>query len=242
MLASAMLLAAGKSTRIAEVGGGVPKPLLPIQGEPILLRNVRWLAGAGVRHICVNLHHRGDLIRTALGDGSRWGVAIQYSEEPTILGTAGGVRQVLDSLGERFLVVYGDNLFDFDLERFVDVHDSTRAEVTIALFNDRSPNTGMAGGQVIIDDSDRVVSFVEGGPRDVRRWINAAVYVVERPVLERFPRNTFLDWGRDVFPALLERGARLQGYRIDGYCLALDTPESYERGMELISSGQVILK
>ena len=115
MLVDAVLLAAGNSTRIAAVGGGIPKPLLPVQGEPILVRNVRWLAGAGVRRIWVNLHYRGDLIRAALGDGSAWGVEIRYSEEPTILGTAGGVRKLLSSLGETFLVVYGDNLVDLDL-------------------------------------------------------------------------------------------------------------------------------
>ncbi|HUL48739.1 MAG TPA: nucleotidyltransferase family protein [Gemmatimonadales bacterium] len=242
MLTDAVLLAAGKSTRIAEIGGGLPKPLLPIQGEPVLVRNVRWLGAAGVQHIWVNLHYRGDLIRTTLGDGSSWGVAIQYSEEPIILGTAGGVRQVLGALGDRFLVVYGDNLFDFDLERLVATHQSTQADITIALFDDHSPHTGMAGGQVIIDAADRVVSFVEGGTRDASRWINAAVYVVERHVLEPFPADTFLDWGKDIFPALLARGAHVQGHRMEGYCLALDTPASYERAMELMRSGEVVLK
>ena len=137
-----MVLAAGKSTRIAPVGGGVPKPLLAVQGESILVRNVRWLAGAGVRTIWVNLHYRGDLIRAALGDGSVWGVAIRYSEEPTILGTAGGVRKVLSELGHTFLVVYGDNLVELDLGAFVESHLRRRADVSIALFDDSTPNTG----------------------------------------------------------------------------------------------------
>ena len=104
MPVDAVLLAAGKSTRIATVAEGVPKPLLPVQGEPILVRNVRWLAAGGVRDIWVNLHYRGDLIRSVLGDGSIWGVQVHYSEEPTILGTAGAVRRLLSSLGETFLV------------------------------------------------------------------------------------------------------------------------------------------
>ena len=105
MLVDAVVLAAGKSTRIASLWGGIPKPLLPVQGEPVLVRNVRWLANAGVRNLWVNLHYRGDLIRAALGDGSAWGVGIRYSEEPTILGTAGGVRRLLPELGETCLVV-----------------------------------------------------------------------------------------------------------------------------------------
>ncbi len=260
MLADAVVLAAGKSTRIARVGGGLPKPLLPVQGEPILVRNIRWLAGAGVRHIWVNLHYRGDLIRAALGDGSTWGVEVRYSEEPTILGTAGGVRKVLSSLGDTFLVVYGDNLLELDLAAFSAAHRARGADVSIALFDDTAPNTGIAGGRVMLDANDRVTAFREGAepltppspfltppspfptpPSPFPSFINAGVYAVERPVFEEFPEGEFLDWGRDVFPLLIERGCRIFGYRIEGYCLAMDTPACYERGMALISSGQVRL-
>jgi NDP-sugar pyrophosphorylase family protein len=242
MLADAMVLAAGRSTRIATVGGGTPKPLLAVEGEPILLHNVRWLAAAGVRDIWVNLHFRGDLIRAALGDGAPWGVRIHYSEEPTILGTAGGVRKVLSSLGETFLVVYGDNLIRFDLAEFVNAHLSRDADVTIALFDEGTPNTGMAGGRVALDLDDRVVSFIEGGAADAAPFVNAGVYALRGAVMRDLPEGVFLDWGKDVFPALLAGGSRILGYRIDGYCLGFDTPASYERGMALISSGQVRLQ
>jgi NDP-sugar pyrophosphorylase family protein len=241
MPADAVLLAAGKSTRIAAVGRGIPKPLLPVQGEPILVRNVRWLAGAGVRRIWVNLHYRGDLIRAALGDGAVWGVQIRYSEEPTILGTAGGVRNVLSSLGETFLVVYGDNLVQLDVGAFLELHATRRADISIALFDERAPNTGLAGGRVALGADDAVVSFVEGAAEDHGAFVNAGVYAVENHVLKDFPEGSFLDWGKDVFPSLLARGARVMGYHIEGYCLGLDTPASYERGMALINSGQVRL-
>ena len=242
MLADAVLLAAGNSTRIAPVSGGLPKPLLPVQGESILVRNVRWLGAAGVQNVWVNLHYRGDLIRAALGDGSRWGVRIQYSEESTILGTAGGVRKLLPALGETFLVVYGDNLVALDLEAFVDAHVRRRAEVSIALFDERTPNTGMVGGQVVLGDDDAVVSFAEGmGEERSAPFVNAGVYAVEQRVLKDLPAERFLDWGRDVFPALLAGGARVLGYPIEGYCLGLDTPGKYERGLALISSGRVNL-
>jgi NDP-sugar pyrophosphorylase family protein len=243
MLADAVLLAAGNSTRIAAVAGGVPKPLLEVGGEPILVRNMRWLAAAGVRQVWVNLHYRGELIRATLGDGSAWGLAVRYSEEPTILGTAGGVRQVLDALGERFLVVYGDNLVELDLEGLVAAHLRRRADVSIAVFDALTPNTGMVGGRVVLDDGDRVVSFAEGVEEDTAaRHVNAGVYVVEKRVLADLPVGRFFDWGRDIFPALLARGARVHGYPIEGYCLGLDTPGKYERGLALINSGQVKLR
>ena len=238
-----MLLAAGMSTRIASVGEGIPKPLLPVQGEPILVRNVRWLAAAGVRDIWVNLHYRGDLIQAVLRDGSPWGVRVHYSEEPNILGTAGGVRKVLDFLPATFLVVYGDNLVCLDVSSLLALHRRERADVTIAVFDDTIPNTGIAGGRVRLDERNAVTGFAEGVPElEDARFVNAGVYVVQRDTLADLPAGRFLDWGRDVFPALLGRGARLIGYPIEGYCLGLDTPESYLRGMSLINSGQVTLQ
>lgn len=243
MSVDAVLLAAGRSTRIAAVAEGLPKPLLPVQGESILVRNVRWLAAAGVRRIWVNLHYRGDLIRAVLSDGSAWGVRVQYSEEPIILGTAGGVRKVLSFLGDTFLVVYGDNLVDFDVQSFLGWHLKERADITLAVFDQKIPNTGIAGGRVELDGTGAVVAFVEGASEvDDAPFVSAGVYAVQRDALAPFPEDRFLDWGKDVFPMLLGRGSRLMGYPIDGYCLGLDTPESYQRGMSLISSGQVILR
>src|SRR5713226_332883 len=194
MPVDAVLLAAGNSTRIAAVGGGIPKPLLPVQGEPILVRNVRWLAGAGVSRIWVNLHYRGDLVRAALGDGAPWNVQIRYSEEPTILGTAGGVRKVLSSLGETFLVVYGDNLVQLDVGGLLDAHMTRRADISIAVFDEKTPNTGLAGGRVALGAGDVVVSFVEGeGEGRAAPFVNAGVYVVENRVLREFPEGCFLD-------------------------------------------------
>ena len=243
MPVDAVLLAAGNSTRIAAVGGGIPKPLLAVQGEPILVRNVRWLAGAGVRRIWVNLHYRGDLIRAALGDGSAWGVEIRYSEEPIILGTAGGVRKLLSSLGETFLVVYGDNLVQLDVGAFLESHITRRADISIAVFDERTPNTGLAAGRVALGVDDVVVSFVEGaGHGTAAPLVNAGVYAVQSRVLQDLPEGCFLDWGRDVFPSLLAGRTRILGHRIKGYCLGLDTPASYERGLALIESGQVRLQ
>jgi mannose-1-phosphate guanylyltransferase len=243
MLTDAVVLAAGNSTRIASVAGGLPKPLLPVQGEPILARNIRWLAQAGVRRVWVNLHYRGDLIRAALGEGMQWGVRIDYSEEPIILGTAGGVRKVLPSLAPTFFVVYGDNLVQLDLAALSAIHAQQHADVTIAVFDAAAPNTGVAGGRVQVNDDGSVKDFTEGAGGDTSGFVNAGVYVLERSILKSFPQDQFLDFGKDVFPALLARTprSRVFAHRIDGYCLGLDTPASYERGMALISSGQVRL-
>ncbi|MBI4503670.1 MAG: nucleotidyltransferase family protein [Gemmatimonadetes bacterium] len=240
-----MVLAAGNSQRIASVAGGIPKPLLAVRGEPVIARNIRWLADSGIRRVWVNLHYRGDLIRAALGDGSAFGVEIRYSEEPEILGTAGAVRRVLPDLDETALVVYGDNLLNFDLADFRRAHEQAGADVTIAVFDQHTPNTGIAGGRVLLDGGGRVVEFLEGATRrsaDPPSLVNAGVYAIRTALLRDFPEHTFLDWGRDVLPGLVSSGSRVFGHVIEGYCLGLDTPGSYERGMALIRSGSVRLR
>ena len=101
-----------------------------------------------------------------------------------------------------------------------------------------------ADGRLVGGD-DVVVAFVEGAT-DAAAFplVSAGVYAVRARVLKDFPEGVFLDWGKDVFPRLLAGGggARILGYRIEGYCLGLDTPASYERGLALISSGQVTLQ
>jgi mannose-1-phosphate guanylyltransferase len=239
--AEAIVLAAGRSERIALVAGGTPKPLLAVQGEPIIVRNIRWLRSAGLRRLWVNLHYRGDLVRQALGDGRALGVEIRYSEEREILGTAGAVRRVLPQLDPTALVVYGDNLLNFGLDQLRQFHHDRNADVTIALFDDHTPNTGIAGGRVSLDGDRRVIGFVEGRQGAATAYVNAGVYLAKRDVLQVFPEDKFLDWGKDVFPRLIKEGCRVFGYSIDGYCLGLDTPDSYHRGMELIESGSVRL-
>lgn len=238
---SALVLAAGHSKRIASVANGQPKPLLMVEGVPIIGRNLRWLGASGVPDVWVNLHHRGEAIRAALGDGSAWGVRIRYSEEPVILGTAGAARKLLSELSDPYVVVYGDNLVRFDLSQLLGVHRSTRADVTVALFDASVPNTGIAGGRVVLDGTGRVTAFVEGDASAPAPYVNAGVYAVRREVLADRDADQFLDWGRDIFPSLLAKGAPVHGFPISGYCLGLDTPEAYDRGLALIASGQVTL-
>ena len=111
----AMVLAAGRGERMRPLTDTTPKPLLKLGSQTLIERHLRALAQAGVREIVVNLSWLGERIRTALGDGSAWGVAIHYSEEgPVPLETGGGIFQALPFLGpEPFMVVNGDILTDF---------------------------------------------------------------------------------------------------------------------------------
>ena len=237
-----LVLAAGKSTRIRSVALDLPKPLLPIADRPIIGRNLEWLATYGIQDVWVNLHYQPDVIREALGDGSRFGVRIHYSIEPEILGTAGAWKHLGDHWTGTSLVVYGDNLLRVDLERLGYEHRRGGMSATIALFDPSvSPNSGIAGGRVQIDGGARVTEFVEGASGATGGLVNAGVYLLEPAILQRVLPG-FQDFSRDVFPELVAV-RQLGAYVMSSaeYCLGLDTPESFAKAQTLINLREVVL-
>ncbi len=240
MIAAALVLAAGRSTRIANVAGGGPKPLLELGGRTLLEWNLAWLAASGVRLAWINLHHRPEAVRTAVGDGSRWGLSVRYSHEEELLGTAGAWRRLGDQWDATSLVVYGDNLMRFDLESFLSTHVRSGTAATAALFDPaRHLNTGIAGSRVEIA-RDRVIGFTEGSSSG-RGLVAAGAYLLEPGVATDVP-DGFVDFGRDVCPALAERGELAAHVLEEGaFCLGVDTPAAYLRAKALLREGKVPL-
>ncbi|MCY3020052.1 MAG: NDP-sugar synthase [Planctomycetota bacterium] len=257
-----LVLAAGMSTRIAALTGGAPKPLTPVAGIPVLHRNLTWLARHGIREMYINLHYQAAEIRASVGDGAALGVKIAWSEEDPILGTAGAAKKLereLTAGGGPFLLVYGDNVFSFDLARMIADHMSRRGLTpvcgsmqtgclsppspllgTIAVFDTaKNLHTGIAGGRVAADAGGRITGFVEGQP-EAPGNVNAACYVLENAVLQYIPPPPqATDWARQTFPQMLAAGLHLRSYLIEGYCLGIDTPESYARAQEYFRSGRL---
>jgi NDP-sugar pyrophosphorylase family protein len=239
-----MLLAAGHGTRLGELTGRVPKPLLRIGGMPVLERNLLWLRDGGITEVVINLHHLGEQIEQHAGDGSRFGLRVHYSREPELLGTAGAIKLIEDFLAAApFLVVYGDNLFDFDLERLFAASRRCPGIGTLALFSlDQHQHTGIAGGRVELDRTGRILRFVEGG-RDpaAQKLVNAGCYVLQPPVLQQIPSGAPYDFGKDLFPRLLRERQVLCGHVIEstGKVLGIDTPEALARARALYEEGGV---
>lgn len=234
-----MLLAAGRSTRLADLAADLPKPMLPIGGRPLIEHTVRQLAGAGITDIMINLHHLGEAVETHFGDGGRFGVRLQYSYEPELLGTAGGIRKCRGFFEDGpFMVIYGDNLTTCRLDRLAAHHEQRAGIATIALFwrDDVSPHSA-----VEIQPDTRITGFIEK-PRPEEapsHWISAGVIVFEPHVLDRIPAIVPCDLGFDVFPRLLAEGERLYGYYMTGDegLWWIDTPGHYERTRALWRDG-----
>lgn len=212
--------------------GGQSKVLFGICGATVLERNLRWLSRSGITSVWINLHYRPADIRAVAGDGTPFGLTVRYSEEPELLGTAGTFRALAGSWTNTALVVYGDNVSEFDLGALLEQHRRTGAVATIALFDQNiHANSGIAGGRVVVED-EGVVRFTEGAQAgSASSLVNAGVYALEPAVLQYVPDSPAPDFGKDVFPALLAAGCRVTAHIIEpaGYCFGLDTPESLRR-------------
>ncbi len=229
----AVVLAAGQGTRLGAATASIAKPMLPVGGVPVLVRNLGMLAAAGVRDVAINLHHAPDSVRDAVGDGSALGLRVRYSPEETLLGTAGGARRAAELLppSSDILVLYGDNLVLVDLGRLVRAHRESGAVATLAVHRRRDVSQS---GVVEFDRAQRIHRFVEK-PRPgetASHWVNAAVYVLSRALLAGLPAGA-LDFGRDVFPALIDKGADLRVYRMTGgeAAIPIDNPALYRRAV-----------
>ena len=130
----ALVLTAGLATRLQPLSSVRAKAALPVAGEALVSRILRWLHAAGIRRAVLNLHHRADSITRIVGDGSRFGISVRYSWETEILGSAGGPARAIPLLGsDRFLIVTGDTLTDVDLRALAAQHVDTNAMVTMAV-------------------------------------------------------------------------------------------------------------
>jgi len=237
----ALVLAAGRSTRIEAIAQDLPKPLIEVAGATALDWNLRWLAAEGVVDVWINLHHKAEAIRSHVGDGSQYGLRVRYSFEPEILGTAGAVRRLERELsGEPFLVLYGDNVTRTSLRALVDAHREGGAAITIGMFDFRTDlHSGIAGGRVVVDPQNVVREFHEGADHE-SPWVNAGVYVVDPSVFESLPPDgVYADFGKDVLPQWVRSGRTVLGFPIDGFCFGIDTPEAWERANErLLAKGK----
>lgn len=235
----ALILAAGKGTRMAHLTDCCPKPMLPVNGQPLLEQIVIQLCQHGITQIGMNLHHLPHVITNHFGSGARFGVEIVYSHEETLLGTAGAAKRLQSFLDEPFIVVYGDVFTNINLSRLMNFHSvqkkhsSSQVAATIALYSVPNPTQC---GLVDVTEDGRVTRFVEKpAPCDVFTDLaNAGILVADPEILSFVPSLQVFDFGRDLFPLLLAERVPLFGQSIesDEYLIDIGTPSGYERAQQ----------
>jgi NDP-sugar pyrophosphorylase family protein len=239
----AMVLAAGLGTRLRPVTETLPKPLLPVAGRPILEWNLLLLKRHGITEVIINLHHLGEQIVSALGDGARLGLRLAYSHEPTLQGTGGGIKQAAPFLQDGpFLVLNGDTLSDCDLTALIAAHRASGALATLALRDDPDAATW---GPVTLDAHGRILQIKGNPPLAEPRaalpaCMFAGIHVMEQTVLSAMPSGP----GSiiDVYGSLLRQGRPLHGYRMSGYWSDIGTLERYHQVQRDVAEGRVKLE
>ncbi|MFH1649517.1 MAG: nucleotidyltransferase family protein [Candidatus Woesearchaeota archaeon] len=224
----ALILAGGSASRLKQLSPDLPKPLVPVQGKPILEYNIEMLKKFDIKDIIVSIGMNGEKIKDYLGDGSKLGVKITYVEETNPLGTAGPLRLARPYLTETFIMMNGDELKDIDLIDMYEFHKGQRAQCTIALTTGESA----ADYGVAMLHGNKILSFVEKPSKKnaPSNLINAGCYIMEPSVIDLAPKG-FGMLEQDIFPKLAKEN-KLYGYVFSGQWFDTNTVERYERAIK----------
>src|SRR5579875_2589977 len=224
----AILLVGGQGTRLRPLTLSAPKPLLPAAGVPFLCHQLARAAASGITHVVLATSYRSEMFSECLGDGSAFGLTIDYVHEETPLGTAGGIRNAASRLhagaDDPVVVLNGDILSGHDIAAQVDLHKKADAAATLHLVEVDDP---ARFGCVPTEPAGRVTAFLEKTPHPVSNRINAGCYVCTRRAIDEIPPGQVVSVERETFPAMIESGQTVMGYvDNDAYWLDVGTPET----------------
>lgn len=247
----AVVLCAGIGSRLRPLTENTPKALVPVAGVPVILYILDWLKRYGIVDVAINLHHLPRAIPSFLGDGTRYGMRISYAYEFVLLGAAGALQNFTDWLTSTFLVTYGDQLADVDIDNLLNVHRARHAVATIGLRSVWPGEDLTQVGVMRLEDDGRVLSFMEKPTAaQIADWqrqgsvgINGGVYILEPTVLDLLPRDISapFDFGYDLLPELLRRSLPVVAVSMTGYLLDIGSPAQLEQAEADVRSGKMHL-
>jgi len=235
----AVILAGGMGTRLAGRLAGKPKPLVVVDGLPLLQRQIEALARYGVDDVVLLINHAADQIEEFVTEADL-PARVTLVDDGSPKGTAGATLACLQRLEDRFVVVYGDTLFDLDVAHMIAVHDAAGADATLLLH----PNDHPADSDLVELDRDGWITAFHSYPRrpgqNLRNLVNAAFYVVEKNTLAAWVGTLDVgDFAKDLFPAMLAEGASLKGYVSFEYIKDIGTPARLDTAERHLRSGLV---
>lgn len=223
----AVILCAGLGTRLRPLTDTIPKPMIPLLGKPLLEWNIEQFKKHGVTEFFINLYYLPNVIRDYFGDGAKWGVKINYFQEPEILGTAGGVKHFADQLDDTFFLIYGDMLSLMDYTKMADEFAEHPDAIGMQKMQ-KTDNYADADVAELAEDA----SFVRIHPKPhTKKYPNAyrmkGVFILHKEILDYIPPDTFYELGKQLLPDVVGRGKKFYSYECDDYSKGIDTMEKY---------------
>lgn len=240
----AMILAAGEGTRLRPLTLETPKVLLPVGGRPLIEYTLSWLRRHGITQVAINLHYLGDEIKKFLGDGSRFRMRVFYSAEERPLGTAGGVKRMEQFFDDTFVVVYGDNLTNFDLLDMIEFHREKKAIATMVIFKATNPREV---GVVEIDHEGRILSLIEKPQFPFPRSPilgSGGIYILEKEILSYISDQDSPDFAYDIFPKLIKLGLPIYGFKLkpEDYFIDIGTLDKYQKANNDVKASKIRIR
>lgn len=223
----AVVMAGGFGTRIQPLTNAVPKPMLPILNRPMMEDVVIRLKKIGIKEFIFLLYFKADVVRNYFGDGSEFGIKIDYVVPDDDYGTAGAVKKAQDLIGKSpFFIVSGDLITDFDFAKIVDYHKEKSSKLTITVTPVVDP---LQFGVVIVGNDGKIERFLEkpSWGEVFSDTINTGIYILEPEILDEIPADTNYDFSKDLFPKLMKKGLDLWGFSTRGYWRDVGNPSSY---------------
>lgn len=221
-----VIMAGGKGTRMLSIASDIPKPMIPIEGRPVLEREIECLCEQGFTDILITVGHLGNVIMDYFGNGLKFGVHITYYFEKKPLGNAGALFQVKDQLTDDFLLLNADAMFDIDFNRFVQYHKTHDAVATLFTH----PNSHLYDSGVIIADEHMAVrkwlAKEDERPEYFKNRVNAGLHVLNKKILEQTVEGGKVDLDRQLLKPLAGTG-QMYCYDSPEYVKDMGTPERY---------------
>ncbi len=224
----ALILAAGRGTRLGPLTNTIPKPLLPIKDKPFLEYLINFLKNKGTKKIVIAIGYRGQKIKKYFTTGKRQGVAIQYSAENGryLSGTGGAVKKAKNKLkNDDFLVLNGDSFVDVDIKKIYDFHKKNKSLVTMVAVQLKNVERY---GSLSISAKNKLLAFKEKGKKGAG-FINGGIYVFNNKIFKYFPQTRFVSLEKDIFPRILNQ---ITIYKSHGYFIDIGLPADYKRAQK----------
>lgn len=225
----AVILCAGLGTRLRPITETVPKAMVPIGGKPLLLHQIEHLKTHGVKEFFINLHYLPETITDYFGDGSRFGVKINYSVEPELLGTAGALKKFAPQLGEEFILVYGDVFNRVDFTRLIEYYHSKKPclGVHVVAHTEHSFDSDLA----LLDQDMRFQKIYQKPHQDLPAagfYDMQGIYILNKKILASVP-DGYHELDHQLLPAVIAGGGAYYGYpvQVSDYVHDIGTHERY---------------
>lgn len=230
-ITQAVILSAGFGTRLRPITDNIPKVMVPLAGKPLLQWHIEELKLHGVKEFFINLHYLPEKITEYFGDGSKFGVKIHYAkEEPEILGTAGGIKNFQNILGDHFFVLYGDTFYEIHFGHLADFYLSRKNPIGVATM--RKTDHPWDSDLAVIGEENRITQFLIKPHKELPAdyWGSSAPYIFSREILKYIPQKKYYEIDHELVPELFKKGYNYYGYVLpDGeFRKDIGTMERYE--------------